>query len=109
MITVKFFRAEVPGVDRMRVMFGDHGAIKRALAAGLYVDVAEFDGDDPEELFRITQNGVDRESWSLTPPAGLHPVPGAVGEHGLRSMMVGDVLVSDGQVYACDLFGFSPL
>lgn len=73
----------------------------KALAADCYVVVATFDGDDPWDVYRHTQNGVVADSWSRTPPAGLHAtgsgtLPTPRGEFGYRSSMIGDAVVIDG-------------
>lgn len=71
---------------------------RRLMSEGAYVLVAEIDGDDPEDAWTASQNGVRTDSWALGKNRAVRPVGG--GERGYRSSMVGDVM------HVADVIGF---
>lgn len=84
------------------------GRRKRAqelIERGAYEKVAEVDGS-PEDAFRLMQNGVVTDSWTLEPPEGLTVCLPPREGRGHRSMSVGDIVVEDGEVSICAPFGF---
>lgn len=89
----------------------DHGRVREALAAGLFLAVATVEGSDPGRAYAGTQNG-PHGSWSRRPPAGVTPlgegtvsIPGAGGPLGYRDTQTGDLLVVDGKVHVLGLRG----
>ncbi len=91
---------------------GDHGAVAKALAEGLYLAVATMEGSDVHAAFRATQNG-PVESWSREAPGGIVPLgEGTIdsprGPLGYRTSSTGDLFVVDGVVHVVDRSGISP-
>lgn len=90
-------------------------AIKLLLSKGLYSVAALIEGDDMEEAFEMTQNGVRSDSWSQRPPKGVVAV-GGEGYHelngkryGYKSTSVGDIMMLNGEMYYVASFGFEKL
>lgn len=90
-------------------------AIKSLLEKGLYSVAALIEGDDMEEAFEMTQNGVRSDSWSQRPPKGVIAV-GGEGYHevngkrfGYKSTSVGDIMVLNGEMHYVASFGFEKL
>jgi hypothetical protein len=87
---------------------------------GGYELVAWVDGTDPEDAWRLTQNGVSSVSWSRLPPPRVHPVGDGVGDgvvavpvggrFGRRSSDMGDVVMGEGGgIWRVAMFGFVSL
>jgi hypothetical protein len=89
------------------------GLHARLMAEGKYVAVAEFDGNDLDEAYKLTQNGVVTDSWTLAPPAGLTPLVEPIEhdgrKYGHRSSSMGDVFVLDGEMFVVDTVGFTEI
>src|SRR5689334_22963593 len=82
-----------------------------------YVPVAsvEFDGaktieENLEVAYRLLQNGVVTDSWTLSPPDGVQPLVDPISangqEYGHRSMSIGDIVTLGGAQYAVAFAGF---
>jgi hypothetical protein len=89
------------------------GLPERLMAEGVYVAVAEYAGDKLEDAYRLTQNGVVTDSWTLEPPEGLTPLVEPIEEdgekYGHRSSSMGDIFVVDGEMFVVDTVGFTPI
>lgn len=85
--------------------------VHRALAAGHYLAVGEFDESDLDRIWFAAQNGTLSPSWSKQPPEGVRPLgDGTVsGGLGYRSSMVGDIIVVDGKCHIVANAGFVDL
>lgn len=87
-------------------------SVRRAFAVGRYAAVAELARGDLEDAYRLTQNGVVTESWTLRPPRGLTPLLGPVKADdgrllGRRSTSIGDLMEEmDGGFHVVAWFGF---
>lgn len=77
---------------------------------GAYQKMVEIDTDDLDEAYRITQNGVVTESWTLEPPEGTRPLVAPINHNGKtyghRSTSVGDILDLNGKRFVVADFGF---
>lgn len=80
----------------------------QAFTLGSYTKVAEVETDDLEVAWELTNNLAS--SWSRDPHASVTvttPLPVVDGKTwGLRSSMVGDVMIKDGIGYVAASFGF---
>jgi hypothetical protein len=86
-------------------------AVTRLLTEKRYVAVGEFETDNPEKVWELTQNGVVSPSWSREPPPGVKPLgDGTVfGGYGYRSSMCGDIVVIDGNCHLAVSIGFADI
>lgn len=105
-------RPEEPGQDYFELVSGfnraaQHIAAGRAWDAGQYEKVARVDTDDLETAYHVTNN-VTR-SWSLEPDPIVTVLPGTHGPRGLRSSMVGDIFVRDGEAFVVAFAGFQSI
>lgn len=75
-------------------------AYAKAFEAGLYVHVADIDGDGLDRMFAETNN-VEGPAWNLAPAEGIRP---AVQDRPLRSTSVGDVVERDGRLLVVGRF-----
>ena len=77
---------------------------------GNYETMCEIDTDDQDQAYRLTQNGVVTDSWTLFPPQGLRPLiqPHLIDgrKYGHRSTSVGDVLRCEDGDYVVAPVGF---
>jgi len=92
----------------------DHAlAVRELWAQGFYTQMAQSDGDSLSMAYRITQNGVDYDSWSMDDIPGLKVMTpcrvrgGRVLGH--RSTSVGDILENNQGRWIVASFGFLPL
>jgi hypothetical protein len=114
-ITIMHLKADLDPTTAWSIsgLGGDRvSAARTVLAEGGYEAVAEFQGDDLEEAYRLTQNGVASPSWSRFPPEGLKVLSSLLfggEERGRKSSQVGDVFVKDGVAFVVDTFGFKEL
>jgi hypothetical protein len=94
-----------PGRDRVALA-------KAALNDGFYEAVAELPFCEDLELAWQWTNNITT-SWSMEPAKGVFVVkalPVIKGEtYGLRSSMVGDVFLSNGEAFVVDSFGFKSI
>lgn len=83
-----------------------------------YEKVAEVEYDERksvtinlENAYRLLQNGVVTDSWTLSPPDGLTPLvgPHRIGgqDYGHRSMSIGDLIEYGGETYVVAMVGFT--
>lgn len=95
----------------------EKGALARRLfeSDGLYELVATSIDDDVEEMYRLTQNGVESENWSLNPSDKLSPTEPNFHESingnklGRRSTSIGDIIEKDGRLLLCNTVGFDEI
>ncbi len=82
-----------------------------------YIPVAEIEYDESKSLddnlenaYKIMQNGVVTDSWTLFPPDGLNalvdPIMHDGQAYGHRSASMGDIFVVDDKEYVVATFGF---
>jgi hypothetical protein len=124
-ITVKYVGYDIPNDLQYQVMAPratvNVNAIKaiKALEGG-YVPVAEIEYDDKlnlmdnlEYAYKILQNGVVTDSWTLMPPDGLKalvdPIERNGQTYGHRSASMGDIFIVDGKEYVVATYGFEEL
>jgi hypothetical protein len=83
----------------------------RLLAAGGYWAVGEFETEDLEQIWLLSQNGYRSPSWSRQPPPGVKPLgDGTVyGGFGYQDSCVGDIVVIDGRCHIAVKFGFEDI
>lgn len=81
---------------------------KRRMESGCYDLVAEVEGNELENAWIKTQNGFLTSCWSLNPLDGLKSF-GTNKVIGLRSTMIGDIIVVDGTMHVVDIFGFKEI
>ncbi len=91
----------------------DMTPVERAYAKGWYIPVARVESDDLEKAWKMMQNGVVTESWTLAPPDGVTPLvqpfrhAGDNSSYGWRSASIGDIFeLSDGRRFVCAMVGF---
>jgi hypothetical protein len=84
---------------------------QRLLAAGGYWAVGEFDTEDPEQVWLLSQNGRRSPSWSRQPPPGVKPLgDGTVfGGYGYQDSCMGDIVVIGGHCHIAVTFGFEDI
>ena len=87
-------------------------AALQALADGLYLAVAEIEGT-PSDAYKVTQNGVVSDSWTLDPPPGVKPlfegIETADRPLGLRSTSMGDIMLHQGRALLVATVGYLDL
>jgi hypothetical protein len=82
-----------------------------------YVPVAKIEYDDRlsveenlENAYKLLQNGVVTDSWTLSPPDGVDPLVDPIThdgqQYGHRSMSMGDIITVGGAQYAVAFAGF---
>jgi len=121
-ITVKYVSDDINPNLRYDVMLPRSESIIPAVNAIKAIDgyinvaVVEYDdkltlNDNLEYVFKIMQNGVITDSWTLSPPDGLtalvEPIIHNNQTYGHRSLSMGDVLEVDGVEYVCAMIGFT--
>ena len=99
------FKATMPGLEGNQVE-----AVRVLAGKGLYKLMCEVDTDRPEYAYKLTQNGVVTDSWTLEPPQGLKvlvaPIEKDGKTYGHRSTSMGDVMIIDNKVFVVATFGF---
>lgn len=94
--------------------------VDKLKAVNGYVRVAAIEYDERQSLegnlehaFHIMQNGVVTDSWTLSPPDGLHalvdPIKENGREYGHRSMSVGDIVEYGGSQHVVASMGFKKI
>jgi hypothetical protein len=97
-----------------------NATVRKIQAVDGYMKVAEYEYDDRkdvldnlEDAYRVMQNGVVTDSWTLEPPDGLTPLvePHKLDgrDYGHRSASMGDVFSVDGKDYVVASFGFNEI
>jgi hypothetical protein len=82
-----------------------------------YVPVSLIEYDEKKDVlgnlenaYKLHQNGIVTDSWTLSPPDGLtaivDPIKTPGGDMGHRSMMIGDIVEFGGNQYVVATFGF---
>ena len=95
-------------------------AVNEIKAVNGYVPVAavEFDErmsveDNLENAYKVLQNGVVTDSWTLSPPDGVTPLVDPITHDGQqwghRSASMGDIFEYGGNQYVVATFGFAKL
>ena len=120
---VHFVRFDIPDDMRWDIMTlrGSEAEVKVAVdkvkGVNGYVPVAAIEYDERQSLqdnlehaYRITQNGVVTDSWTMSPPDGLMPLVDPIREggreYGHRSMSVGDIVEYGGNQHVVASVGF---
>jgi hypothetical protein len=110
-------RYDLTGHDAGRLV----AAAKKLCEQHAYVPVAAVPHDTRvgvefslDYAYRMMQNGVFSDSWTLEPPHGLKPLldpieVDGVGAYGHRSAMMGDLFEIGGQRYVVAAIGFLKL
>ena len=124
-ITVYYVKDDVDSDLRYEVTFSraddpNFSAIKTIQLADGYLKVAQIEYDDHKTLgenleraWKLLQNGVITDSWTLSPPDGLLPL---VQPHvhngqnyGHRSASMGDMFEFNDKKYVVAMVGFKEL
>jgi hypothetical protein len=85
-----------------------------------YAKVATVECDEHQDIpanlehaYKLMQNGVVTDSWTLSPPDGLTPLVKPIYHnqqaYGHRSMSMGDIVEVDGKEYVVATYGFEEI